>query len=66
MRQHGTHTKTLTELEAARRKQPPNCNSNWLGSNKTGPGSQSAKQAAEQQAAELAKEREALAVRSSE
>jgi chemotaxis protein MotB len=61
----GTHTKTLTELEAAK-KTAAQLQQQLAGLQQNLDRESSQRKAAEQQAAELAKEREALAVRSSE
>jgi len=59
----GTHTKTLTELEAAK-KTAAQLQLQLAGLQQNLDQEASRRKAAEQQAAELAKEREALAVRS--
>ena len=61
----GTHTKTLTELEAAK-KTAAQLQQQLAGLQQNLDQEASQRKAAEQQAAELAKEREALAARSSE
>src|SRR6266850_1391869 len=61
----GTHTKTLTELEAAK-KTAAQLQQQLAGLQQNLDQEASRRKAAEQQAAELAKEREALAARSSE
>src|SRR5688572_5338172 len=61
----GTHTKTLTELEEAK-KQSAQLQQQLAGLQKNLDQEATQRKAAEQQAAELAKEREALSARSSE
>src|SRR2546426_922108 len=61
----GTHTKTLTELEAAK-KTSAQLQEQLAGLQQNLDQEATQRKAAEQQAAELAKERESLAARSSE